>query len=132
MPIPSTRADLVEQVGSSFGKLRTELDSAGARAGSLPCVDDWTVRDLLAVRCWWTESVVDWIEAGRRGESPTTPAEGYGWHETPRLNAAIVEAARRRSYRSLRLRLSNAFERVMRTIETLDDRELLEVGGQVG
>lgn len=65
MPIPNTRAQLLDQVRSSFEKLRTELDAAGPRAGSLPCVDDWSVKDLLVVRVWWTEHVVDWIEAGK-------------------------------------------------------------------
>jgi hypothetical protein len=128
MPIPKTRAELEVQVRSSFEKLRAELEAAGARAGRLPCVDDWSVKDLLAVRVWWTENVVDWIEAGRRGESPTTPAAGYRWRETPRLNADVVKAARSESYRSLRARLEQGFARVMRTIDSLDDRELLRVG----
>jgi hypothetical protein len=125
MPIPNTRADLLHLVRSSFEKLRTELEAAGPRAGSLPCVGNWSVKDLLVVRVWWTEKVVDWIEAGRRGETPTTPAEGYRWSETPRLNAAVVKAGRRESYRSVRARLERGFERVIRTIDSLDDRELL-------
>ena len=95
MPIPRTRAELTNQTRSTFEKLRGELEAAGSRAGSLPCIDDWTVKDLLAVRTWWTERVVDWIEAGKRGEVPVTPAEGYRWNETPRLNADIVGISRR-------------------------------------
>ncbi|MCP4663183.1 MAG: ClbS/DfsB family four-helix bundle protein [bacterium] len=128
MPIPNTRAELTDLVHSTFEKLRVELEAAGSRVGSLHCVDDWSVKDLLAVRAWWTENVIDWIEAGRRGETPITPAEGYRWNETPRLNADVVKAARRESYRCVRARLARGFERVVRTIETLDDRELLGVG----
>ncbi len=128
MPIPKTRTELTGLTRSTFDKLRAELEAAGAGVGSLPCVDDWSVKDLLAVRVWWSENVVDWIEAGRRGETPITPAEGYRWNETPRLNADVVKAARRESYRSVLARLERAFERVMRTIDALDDRELLEVG----
>jgi hypothetical protein len=128
MPIPKTRAELVEMTRASFAKLRAELDAAGPRAGSLPAVEDWSVKDLLAVRAWWTEKVVGWIDAGRRGETPVTPAPGYRWKETPRLNAAIVRAARRESYRSVRARLEAGYARVMDTIDALDDRELLEVG----
>jgi hypothetical protein len=128
MPIPTTRAELETQVRSSFEKLRDDLETAGPRAGALPCVVDWSVKDLLAVRVWWTEHVVEWIEAGRRGESPVTPAEGYGWTETPRLNADVVAAAASASHRSLPDRLERGYERVLRTIDALDDRELLEVG----
>ena len=92
MPIPKSRAELVESIVSTFEKLQQELNAAGPRAGGLPCVDDWTIKDLLSVRCWWTTSVIDWIEAGKRGDCPITPAPGYQWKETPRLNANIVQA----------------------------------------
>ncbi len=128
MPIPKTRAELIELNRSTFAKLREELDAAGPRLGSVSCVDDWTVKDLLAVRAWWTESVVDWIEIGRRGKTPVTPAAGYRWKETPRLNADLVKAAKRSSYRSVRARLEQGYERVMATIDSLDDRQLLDVG----
>ncbi len=125
MPIPTTRQALNELVTSTFEKLAAELDGAGPEVGDLPCVDDWTVKDLLAVRAWWTESVVEWIQDGRRGESPTTPAQGYGWNETPRLNAHIVSRAGKESYAAVRIRLREGFENVLALIASLDDRELL-------
>lgn len=128
MPIPDTRDELVDLIAANFAKLQAELVVAGPRAGSLRCVDDWSVKDLLAVRVWWTENVVDWIEAGKRGERPRLPAPGYGWSETPQLNADIVKKSRRESYRSLRNRLEIGYQRVMDTIEALDDRELLTAG----
>lgn len=128
MPIPRTRRELVDLVTASFEKLREELDRAGSGVADLPCVDSWTVKDLLAVRVWWTEAVLGWIDAGRKGGTPVTPAPGYGWSETPRLNARIVERFRRVSYRSLRGRLDRGFRRVLETIEGLDDRELLRPG----
>jgi hypothetical protein len=128
MAIPNTRAELTDLTRSTFEKLRAELEAAGSGVGSLSCVDEWSVKDLLAVRAWWTENVIDWIEAGMRGESPITPAEGYRWNETPRLNADVVKAARRESYRSVRARLERGFEHVMRTIDALDDTELLGIG----
>jgi hypothetical protein len=128
MPIPKTRVELTEQLHSTFGKLRSELDTGGSRLGNLPCVDNWTVKDLLVVRVWWTEKIVAWIERGRTGETPVTPAEGYKWNETPRLNADIVKASRPESYRSIRRRLEHGFAQVVILIDELSDRELLEVG----
>lgn len=128
MPIPKSRSDLVESVHSTYKKLRAELDAAGPRAGSLPCVDGWSIKDLLAVRVWWTEHVIDWVEAGKRGKRPVTPAAGYRWKETPRLNADVVKKSRRESYRSLRARLEAGYTRTLRTIDSLDDHELLDAG----
>ena len=128
MPIPKTRTELTGYIRSTFEKLQAELDAAGSRIGNMNCIDDWSVKDLLAVRAWWTESVIDWIEAGQRGEQPITPAPGYRWKETPRLNADVVKKSKRESYRSVRGRLENGYERVMITIDSLDDHELLDVG----
>jgi len=128
MPIPKTRTELTTSVVSTFEKLRAELDAAGPKVGNLPCADDWSVKDLLAVRAWWTNSVVDWIEAGIRGETPITPAKGYRWKETPQLNADVVKKCRRQSYRSVRASLESGYERVMPVIDSLNDRELLGVG----
>jgi hypothetical protein len=128
MPIPKTRAELTDSVRTTFEKLTVDLDAAGPRAGSLPCVDDWSVKDLLAVRAWWTEHVIDWIQAGQQGKRPITPAAGYRWQETPRLNADVVKKCRRESYRSVRNRLDRGFQRVLPTIESLDDHELLDIG----
>lgn len=128
MPIPRTRAELVNYVRTTFEKLRVELDAAGPGVSDIHCVEDWTVKDLLAVRVWWTESVIDWVEAGRRGESPITPAQGYRWKETPRLNADVVKKCRSETYDSIRDRLERGYERVMLAIDSLDDHELLDVG----
>ncbi len=78
MPIPRRREELVGQITAAWTKLRDELDAAGPRIAGLPCVDGWSVKDLL-----------------------------YGWRETPRLNADIVRKARRESYASLRRRLED-------------------------
>lgn len=128
MPIPKTRRELTDQVQTTFEKLRAELEAAGGTVGKVHCVDDWSIKDLLAVRGWWTEKVIDWIEAGKRGEIPVTPAEGYRWKETPSLNAEIVKKSQRASYRSIRSRLDRSFARVVPTIDSLSDRELLVIG----
>jgi hypothetical protein len=91
-------------------------------------VDDWTVKDLLAVRAWWTDSVMDWVAAGQRGDRPIVPAPGCRWSETPRLNATIVRISKRESYRSVRKRLQTGYERISPTVESLNDRQLLKTG----
>jgi hypothetical protein len=128
MPIPKTRSELIDLLTTSYARLREELEAAGPRAGGLPCIGEWSVKDLLAVRAWWTESVVEWIETGRRGKTPTTPAPGYAWKETPRLNSDLVRKARKQSYRKIRERLELGYARVRAIIDALDDRELLDVG----
>ena len=50
MPIPTSRKQLVEMVESSFKRLDLELRGAGRKIGELECTDNWTIKDLLAVR----------------------------------------------------------------------------------
>lgn len=128
MPIPTSRAELVEQVSVTFGKLGSELSGAGAGIAQLTCVEDWTVKDLLAVRSWWTHAVIDWVEGGRRGVTLRLPADGYRWNETPRLNRDIIAEASEQAYEQIIDRLEGGFSRVIPCIDALNDRELLEAG----
>lgn len=128
MPIPQSRADLVHSIKTEFGKLEGELSTVGPEISNIVCVDEWTVKQLLAIRLWWTRSVLDWVERGKRGEIPETPAEGYRWRETPRLNNDIAQEARKRSYKSIRSALGREYERLLVIIDSLDDKELLDVG----
>jgi hypothetical protein len=128
MPIPKTRAELVAQLDESYGKLRSEIKHGGPRLGSMHCIDDWTVKELLAVRTWWTEKVVAWVVEWRTGGSPVTPAPGYRWKETPRLNNDIARRARRESYASIRERLDKGYSEVLKLVDNLSDHELLDTG----
>jgi len=128
MPIPTTRAQLVDEASRAFAKLGEEIREAGPEIATLVCVDDWSVKDVLAVRAWWSHAVIDWVEAGKQGRSLSLPAPGYGWNETPRLNAAIVAAASGDTYASILDRLEKGFERVIRCVDSLNDTELLTPG----
>ena len=57
MAIPCTRQELIDQITAGFSKLRGEMETLDVDAGRLRCVDEWSVKDVLAVRAWWTESV---------------------------------------------------------------------------
>jgi hypothetical protein len=119
---------LIRELNSGYAKLNAELDRAGSAVGALTGIGQWTIKDLLSVRAWWTEQVVAWIESGRAGEKPVLPARGFKWTETPRLNDSIVEASRADSYATVRARLNAAFHRATVVIDSLTDRELLEPG----
>ena len=126
--VPRTRKQLIDAVTSTYAELQSELARGGPRLGSVVCVDDWTVKELLAVRCWWNEAVVGWVRTGRVGGELDLPAPGFKWNETPKLNAATARRARRESYRSVKQRLDKAYEDVLRLIGELSDRELCTPG----
>lgn len=100
---------MLSAVTDAYSSLREELRFCGADLASTVCVDEWTVKDLLAVRVWWTEQVVAWIEAGRRGESPELSAPGYRWRETSTPQRRLCTRLRRRNTR----RFSDGWTRVL-------------------
>ncbi len=128
MPIPKTRQALVDQIEVAFEKLSSELQQVNRDVANHICIDDWSIKDLLAVRLWWTTHVLDWIDEGRQGKRPVTPADGYRWNETPRLNANIVLDSQERSFESIVNELRRQYARLRLTIDELDDDELLDVG----
>ena len=126
--IPKSRRHLLEMTRTNFEKLRLEIDQAGPRLASLPCTNEWNVKELLAVRAWWTEAVIEWVRLGQKGKTPITPAEGYRWNETPRLNRGIARSAKRKFFKSIVKRLDNGFAALLLLIDSLDDREVIKVG----
>lgn len=129
MAIPTDRQELRTAIDTTYGKLCVDLDRLTASQAREVCVDDWTVVDVLTVRTWWARAVVGWIEAGQRGEVPQTPAPGYSWRETPRLNTkTIADAPKRRSWKRVRAEFEDSHDAVIATLEQLSDPELEQVG----
>jgi hypothetical protein len=52
-------------------------------------VGEWSVKDVLAHLYEWEQMVLRWLAAGKRGETPEVPAEGYKWNQLPALNEEI-------------------------------------------
>ena len=128
MPIPKTRKELLNLIEAEFHKLDAELRDVDAELADRICVDDWSIKDMLAVRLWWTRNVLNWVEKGKQGKHPVTPEKGYRWKETPRLNADIVSNSRSRSFESIVTALHRQYSRLLATIDGLNDSELLDIG----
>lgn len=128
MPIPKTRDELLNLIEMEFKKLDIELRNVDTQLANEICVDDWTIKDLLAVRLWWTKNVLNWVEKGKRGVALVLPTIGFSWKETPRLNREIISNASDRSFISIVTALRRQHSRLLIVIESLSDIELLEVG----
>lgn len=126
--IPKSRSDLFHLIDTHFAKLQKELETIDEAEAQRMCDDTFSIKDILAVRLWWTRAVMDWVEAGRRGEVPAIPAEGYNWRETPALNKSIAEQSQTLSYEHICQALKNEQTRLRHLIDSLSDQELTDVG----
>jgi len=127
MPIPKTREELVDSLHETFEKLQAELEALPEQADGYLCVDDWTIRDLICVRLWWSRAVLSWIKAGQRGKQPATPAPGFKWSQTPALNEQIIRETDL-GLPKINRDLKRTFKSILKVIGDLDDAELLAVG----
>lgn len=126
--IPKSRDDLIYLVETRFSKLKSELEQVSEQRSTLMCDEDFSIKDVLAVRLWWTRAVMEWIAAGRAGKAPVTPAEGYTWRETPALNKSIAAKSRKRRFAKICGDLAREQKRILRLIDSLSAEELTEPG----
>lgn len=125
--IPKNRAHLLELIESRFTKLWRLIEPLSEDEGKLPVDEDFSIKDIIALRVWWGESVVKWIKAGQLGKAVITPAKGYTWRQTPALNIAIATKYKTMTLANARKKLRTGKNSVVKTIGTLSDEELEEL-----
>jgi hypothetical protein len=120
------REPLIEGVREGLAELNETLDSiAEHELWDRVATGDWTVKDTLAVRTRWTEMLSSWISQGLDGLTPRTPAPGFKWNETPRLNGQIVRDEAGNGPEELRSRLDATVDELIGLIDCLDEDQLM-------
>lgn len=129
MSRPTGKVDLLAAAESEFGRLwsAVELVPEEHLENSGAC-EEWSVKDLLAHLHAWHEMALGWEKAGAVGETPTIPAEGYTFAETPALNQAIYERTKDDRWGDIVDRLNTSHNRILAVIERYDDEELFTKG----
>ena len=94
MPRPKTKEELIHLSKTNFDKLlrfveaipKTNLENEFPDAKLYR-----NIRDVFAHLHHWNLLLLEWYEAGERGEKPAIPAVGYTWKTLPDLNFKIWE-----------------------------------------
>lgn len=126
--IPTCRSDLLLLINKHYSKLSDELKSLETKHALLACEKDFSIKDIIAIRLWWTLAVIRWIEQGKKGEEPDIPAKGYSLQKMQPLHEMIARESQQTVMHSLIADLQNAVERLVATIDSLSDDELTIVG----
>ena len=90
--------------------------------------DGWTACDLLAHLAAWHRMFLRWYAAGLEGRTPSLPAPGYRWNETPRLNRDIQAEHAARGYDNVARDFQASYDEVYRLLDSVSEAELLEPG----
>jgi uncharacterized protein (TIGR03083 family) len=93
MPRPTTRATLLRALDEERARLEALIATLDPAQMTVPgVVGDWSVKDVLAHLTAWQQMCLGWYGAGRRGESPRTPADDLSWRQIPEVNERIYQA----------------------------------------
>lgn len=126
--IPKNRDHLLELIETRFAKLWELIEPISEDDGTIYVDDDFSIKDIIALRVWWGDSVVKWIAAGQKGKTMAIPAEGYTWRETPALNRALAEEFDHLTLAAARKKLLATKKRLLKKIAELSDKELEQQG----
>ncbi len=94
------------------------------------------VADVLAHLHAWHLIFDGWVAQERAGAVPAFPAEGYSWADLDRLNEALFQAHRERTYESLRAMLVSSHRSMEHLLGTFSEDDLVSpdahpwLGGQ--
>ena len=92
MPRLHTKAQLLAESRQEYDALESFLAALTPEQLVQPsALGEWSPKDVLAHLYEWQQMFFHWYEAGLRGETPHTPAEGFKWSQLPALNQQIYE-----------------------------------------
>lgn len=125
MPRPTNKHQLLtqsqEEHDALIAYLKTLTPQQHIQANA---VGEWAVKDVIAHLTAWMQMVLDWYAAGKRGEQPITPAEGYTWQQIPALNQRIYEQHRHQPLDEVMAEFEAAYQTIMAAIEQMTEDEL--------
>ena len=91
MSLPATKTLLLADAEKQRDSLGTMLAGMSREQLLWQGAYGWSAKDFVVHLAEWERLFFGWYEAGRRGENPTVPAEGYTWATEAALNQVIYE-----------------------------------------
>ena len=127
MSRPKNKTELLTLSKLNFQKLTDLIDSFSEeekREYFPPGTLNRNIRDVLGHLHHWHLMFLKWYDVGMKGQKPEMPAKGYGWKDTPKLNALIQQKYREKSLTEVQVLIGQSFEKVFLIIERHSNEEL--------
>jgi len=129
MPNPTTKGELLEEIHAEREKLDRFLATMTPEQMIQPgAIEGWSVKDVLAHLAEWEVLLLVWYNAGRRGENPPLPAEGYGWEQMDDLNQKIYEKYRDWSLDEVLAYYRKSYQQTLEAVQAMTEDELFTPG----
>ena len=88
MPAHS-KAELLDLSQNEFSKLEALLDTIPPELAAKKCVDQTSIKDVIAHRAYWIRLFMGWYADGQAGKDVSFPADGYTWNQLNDFNERI-------------------------------------------
>ena len=130
MGVPSSKAELLDAISVTFGKLMADLARVSpelAREATLEGHAAGTMMspaDLAAYLLGWNELVLKWLDQDDRGEAVEFPETGFKWNQLGLLAQKFYADYRHLGWPDLLARLESANAQLVETISSRPDDEL--------
>jgi hypothetical protein len=125
MPRPTTKAQLLEAMQSEHAALDKVLAAlTPEQMTSVSHATQWSIKDVLVHLTAWEQMCLGWYKAGRRGQTPHLPAEGFNWAQIPALNRQIYEAHRASPLAEVRQQYHASYQHMLKTVQAIREEEL--------
>lgn len=128
MPKPTTKVQLLNEAAEAREKLLAVIRPLTPEQKTRPIAGEWSVKDILAHLIAWNRMMFDWIEAGKRGETPAVPAQGFNWGQLPALNQQIYELHRERPLVEIEAEFLEVDRQARALIEATDEADIFKPG----
>jgi uncharacterized protein (TIGR03083 family) len=124
MSKPTTKSEVLSE-------MRAEREALEALVAAAPPVklvqpgalEGWSVKDTLLHLAAWEQMFLGWYRAGKAGQIPITPAEGYNWRQLNELNQAIYDKYRDLPLEQALARFHASYRELLETVEGMSEAE---------
>ncbi len=129
MPDYTTKEKLLDAIRDSRARLEKKFSKLTSEEMIWPgSMDDWSVKDILAHLVDWEQRLIDWYQAGLRGEVPETPAPGMSWRDLPVLNQEGYEKHQDESLDDVMENFLGSCRETLKLIEGMSAEEIYTPG----
>lgn len=125
MPRPTNKIQLIDDIQTEHAALETLLNSLSHEQMTAPnVVGAWSVKDVLAHLTAWEQMCLAWYQAGKRGETPKTPAEDLSWRQIPELNLRIYNAHQHQPLAVVLEAFGDSYAGMLDAVQQMTEQEL--------
>jgi hypothetical protein len=124
-----TKQELLESIRASRELLEKKFSKLTPEQMVWPgSMDDWSVKDILVHLVDWEQRLINWYQAGLRGEVPPTPAPGLTWRDLPKLNQQGYERHKNESLEEVMEQFEASYRQILSVVQGMSEREIFEPG----